>query len=80
MDINISIASIGWIRSLVVLITMIPISISGMGLREGSFIFILGTYGVGEETAFAYSLLIFAVTRIFPGLLGGLFELKNLTG
>ena len=74
ISLDVSIVSIGWIRSLVVLVTMIPISISGMGLREGSFIILLGTYGISEDNAFAYSLLVFTVTRIFPGLLGGLFE------
>jgi len=78
IDLNISLVTIGWIRSLVMLVTMIPISISGMGLREGAFIILLGTYGISEDSAFAYSLLVFAVTRIVPGLLGGLFEARTL--
>ncbi len=78
IDIDISIITIAWIRSLVVLVTMIPISISGMGLREASFIILLGTFGVSDSSAFAYSILVFAVTRIVPGLLGGLFEARAL--
>lgn len=78
VELDISLVTIGWIRSVVVLVTMIPVSISGMGLREGSFILLLGTYGVNESSAFAYSLLVFAVTRIVPGLIGGLFESRNL--
>ncbi len=78
IDLDVSFVSIGWIRSVVVLITMIPISISGMGLREGAFILLLGAFGVSNGSAFAYSILVFAVTRIVPGLLGGLFEARTL--
>ena len=78
IGIDISIVTIAWIRSLVVLVTMIPISISGMGLREASFIVFLSSFGVSDSSAFAYSVLVFAVTRIVPGLLGGLFEARAL--
>ena len=77
IDLDVPFVSIGWIRSVVVLVTMIPISISGMGLREGAFILLLGAFGVSDGSAFAYSLLVFAVTRIVPGLLGGLFEARK---
>jgi len=78
IDLDVPFVSIGWIRSVVILVTMIPISISGMGLREGAFILLLGAFGVSDGSAFAYSLLVFAVTRIVPGLLGGLFEARTL--
>ena len=78
INLNIPLVTIGWIRSLVMLVTIIPISISGMGLREGSFIILLGAYGISEDSAFAYSILVFAITRIFTGLLGGLFEARAL--
>lgn len=78
LDLDVSFVSIGWIRSVVVLITIIPITISGLGLREVSFILLLGAFGVSDSNAFAYSLLVFAVTRIVPGLLGGLFEARAL--
>lgn len=77
ISLDVPFVSIGWIRSVVVLVTMIPISISGMGLREGSFIILLSTYGISEDSAFAYSIIVFAVTRVLPGLLGGLFETRN---
>ena len=77
LDLDISLSTIGWIRSVVILITIIPITISGMGLREVSFILLLGAFGVSSSSAFAYSILVFFVTRIVPGLLGGLFEAKT---
>ena len=78
IDLSVPFVSIGWIRSVVVLVTMIPISISGMGLREGSFMLLLGAFGISDNSAFAYSLLVFAVTRIIPGLLGGLLETRKI--
>jgi len=78
IDLDVPFVSIGWIRSVVVLITMIPISISGMGLREVSFLVLLGAFGVSDNSAFAYSIIVFALTRVLPGILGGLFEAKML--
>jgi len=78
IDLNVPLVSIGWIRSVVVLVTMIPISISGMGLREGSFMLLLGVFGVSNNSAFAYSIIVFVVTRVLPGLLGGLFESRKI--
>lgn len=77
IDLYVPLLSIGWIRSVVVLVTLIPISISGMGLREGSFILLLGSFGVSDSSAFAYSILVFAVTRVVPSLLGGLLEART---
>src|SRR3989304_7001163 len=74
LNIYISFLAIGWIRCSVVLITMIPITVSGIGLREGSLLLLLKTYGIGEEEALAFSLLIFAVTIVMIGLIGGVIE------
>ena len=38
-----------------------PITINGLGFREGAWVWVLGLYGVGGERAFAYALLILAV-------------------
>ena len=74
---NISFVSLGWIRSGLILATMIPISISGLGLREAGALLLLGAYG-GDE-ALAFSLLVFAVTVLFFALLGGAIEVWRLT-
>lgn len=60
------------------LITMIPVSINGLGLREGAFVFLFSTAGMPKETAMAISLLWLAQTLVL-GLAGGvlfLFEGK----
>lgn len=62
-----------WIRSLVLLIQLVPLSISGLGLREGALVFLLPNYGVADETALCFSLILFSYTLLF-GLLGGVLE------
>jgi glycosyltransferase 2 family protein len=55
---------------------MLPLSVSGFGLREGSLIFMLGPYGVPASAAVALSLLFFS-RRLALGGLGLLFEIKD---
>ncbi len=74
LGIDISFIAMGWIRSAVVFVTLIPISISGLGLREVSLIFLLKSYGIREDEALALSLLVFAVTVIMTGFIGGFLE------
>jgi uncharacterized protein (TIRG00374 family) len=74
LNLNLSLVSVGWVRSAVILIAMIPISISGIGLREGAMIVLLQQYGLTGDQAIAYSLLIFTTTILAPGISGGILE------
>jgi hypothetical protein len=67
-----SIVSLGWIRSAMILTGMVPITIAGLGVREGASLVLLAPYGVSGEQAVAFSLLVFAITALLPGLLGGI--------
>ncbi len=62
-----------WIRSLVLLIQLVPASISGLGLREGALVVLLPYYGVAPVDALCFSLIIFGYTLFFSAL-GGLVE------
>ena len=44
---------------LIILISMIPVSISGIGIREGAFVFFLGTAGIPPDKAMTLSILWF---------------------
>jgi hypothetical protein len=57
---------------LIILISMIPISISGLGVREGAFVLFFGFIGVSPEAAAAISLSWFI--SISLGSLIGLIE------
>ncbi|MCK4543883.1 MAG: flippase-like domain-containing protein [Spirochaetales bacterium] len=49
---------------------MLPVSINGLGVREGSFVLLFGTVGMTKEMAMAISILWF-VQNIGLGLIGG---------
>ncbi|MBZ0220331.1 MAG: flippase-like domain-containing protein [Candidatus Methylomirabilis sp.] len=51
-------------------ISMLPISLSGLGIREGAFIFLFTMIGASKEQAIALSLLWFA-TGVFVSVIGG---------
>ncbi|WP_244232734.1 lysylphosphatidylglycerol synthase transmembrane domain-containing protein [Methylacidiphilum caldifontis] len=58
----------------ITLVVSLPISISGLGVREGSVILLLSPYGISPELALGFSLLSFTI-GVFWSLVGGLFFL-----
>jgi glycosyltransferase 2 family protein len=55
----------------------IPISLNGLGLREGGYIFLLGLIGIDSENGIAFGLLLFLIVAA-DSLIGGiLFLLKR---
>jgi glycosyltransferase 2 family protein len=56
---------------LLFLVTMIPVTVNGLGVRESFFVFFLDRFGVPADSAFAAGFLFFAVT-IATALPGGL--------
>jgi uncharacterized membrane protein YbhN (UPF0104 family) len=59
---------------LVSLMTALPISLNGVGVREGGLVWVLAPYGVSEAQGIALGLLWFSVT-VATGLIGGLVYL-----
>lgn len=57
---------------IIILFSMIPLSISGMGLREGAFVFLLGIIGIPPDAAIALSLAWFL--SVFVAGIWGLIE------
>lgn len=79
MDVSIPfVAQVGFI-SLISILTMIPISINGLGVREGAYVFLFSTLGVAESVSLAVSLMFFMLVLIGTSI-GGiiwLFEKRN---
>lgn len=68
-------ASFYWILvPMVSLLTMLPVSVNGMGVREVSMALLLAPMGAGKEVAVPLALLWFAVTALVS-LTGGLVYL-----
>jgi hypothetical protein len=76
LNINIDFITIGWIRSVIIIFTTLPISFSGIGVREGGFMILLAPYGVPNEKSLALAFLVFA-TVLFLAVIGGLYEAKK---
>jgi hypothetical protein len=62
-----------WIFAVVSLAVLLPLSLGGLGIREGAFVAVLGLLKVPSESALALSLTIFT-SQLATALLGGLVE------
>lgn len=76
LGININFADWCWIFGVISLVVFLPITIGGIGLREGGFVILLGQLGVPGEKALALSLSIFGL-HIIGAIAGGVIEMKN---
>ncbi len=56
---------------------LVPISVSGLGVREGFAVYFFNFYGVSAAHAVATSLFIFTVNTIFPALVGAYYIYRN---
>lgn len=74
LGLSVSPLSMGWVRSVVTVLTLLPISIGGVGVREGALVLTLQTLDVPAHDALALSILVFATTILAPGLAGGVVE------
>ncbi len=64
---------------LIWVITTVPISIGGLGVRENAFAFFFTQAGVSTPLALALSLLYFSC-RVISGVIGGLIFLVSMIG
>lgn len=61
---------------IITVVSMIPISLSGFGIREYGFLLLFGNFGVSKEKAVGLSLMWF-LTMIITGFIGMLFYLNK---
>lgn len=75
IDLNIYLAFADWcwIFALVSIALLLPLTIAGIGIREGTFISLLGMLGVPIEQALALSLCVFGL-NIVMGIVGGIMD------
>ena len=52
----------------------IPVSLNGLGLREGGYIYLLAVIGIGTEKSIAFGLLLFLIVAL-DSLIGGVLFL-----
>jgi glycosyltransferase 2 family protein len=78
LQLDLSLATIGWTRAAAMLAALLPISVAGLGVREGVLVLLLTPYAVPAPDALAFGLLAFAVTVLAPGIAGALIEVDRL--
>lgn len=61
LDIDLSFFDVSIISILVAIVTLLPISVAGLGTREAAVIYLFSLFGLNKETALLFSLLVFTV-------------------
>lgn len=78
LDINISFPELAVLYSVCAVLISIPVSINGIGVREGVFIFAFSFWGISQERALAFSFLSFSSIIALSILGGSVFVVENL--
>lgn len=77
VNIHVDFATIAWVRSIVLLLALLPISVSGFGIQEGSLIFFLGQFGFPTPSVLVFSFLLH-LRKFIGGAIGGLIQAGEL--
>ncbi|MFO7685974.1 MAG: lysylphosphatidylglycerol synthase transmembrane domain-containing protein [Desulfobacterales bacterium] len=76
LGLDLTLVSIGWLRACTVLLTTVPLTPSGLGIREFSLVFLLLPFGVTAHEAVAFSLLQFG-GMLLVVVLGAFLEARR---
>lgn len=79
VGINLPILVIIWVKSIIVIARQLPISISGLGVRESILVGALSLFGVPEAVAFSLGILRFTNIIIY-GLIGAGYQISLTFG
>ena len=70
LSIEVELATIGWVRSVLALALMLPISVGGFGVRELTLLTLLAPYGVSAAEALMLAVLIL-IRELVTAAIGG---------
>ena len=76
LDLPFGFAEIGWMRSTVFLLTTLPITVGGLGVREAGFAALLHGHGIDGPTAVAFPLILLGIQLVIGGF-GGIVEFSR---
>jgi uncharacterized membrane protein YbhN (UPF0104 family) len=74
LDLNLPFSFAVIVYPLVGTFSAIPISLNGLGLREGGYIFLLAVIGISSEKGIAFGILLFLIVAV-DSLIGGVLFL-----
>lgn len=64
---------------IIYILAMVPVSISGLGIREGFFVYFYGLIGVDPAIAVTVSLVNYLILSVTPAVIGGFISLFSNT-
>ena len=73
LGIDIALPVLVWIVAAVSLINLLPVSVGGLGVREGAYVLLLSQNGVPVSSGLALALVVFGII-VLQGLAGGALE------
>ncbi len=73
----ISIKTAALTQPVIMLLNILPITVAGLGVREGAAILLLTHFGIAAPAAFASAFLLFLLNTALPGLAGMLLLLHR---
>ncbi|MDE3076221.1 MAG: flippase-like domain-containing protein [Chloroflexota bacterium] len=79
VGVNISLVDVWWVVAAISALVTIPLTVSGLGIREGANVIVLGQLGVPASRALAVSLLALALTILWSAP-GGLLQFFGSAG
>ena len=77
LDLDVPFVALLGVVPLVYLATVLPISLGGLGVREGTLAFLLARYGVAASDAITLSFLVY-LNRVLVGSIGGGMQLLGV--
>lgn len=78
IGLDLGLLEIAWVRSASQIVGLLPVTVGGLGLREGTTVLLLALFHVAAADALALSLLAFLVTVLGVGVVGGTWEAARL--
>ncbi|MFH1114672.1 MAG: lysylphosphatidylglycerol synthase transmembrane domain-containing protein [Pseudomonadota bacterium] len=70
VHLHISFVDMILVMSVTSLVSLIPVSVAGIGVRDASLVILLGKIGAGDSQALAFSLMVLVASYIGGGLIG----------
>jgi len=80
MSLPVPFSMYAWLVPMMLLVNLLPISVSGLGTREAVFVFFLSPNGIAQETALCLSLLVFSQGFILALVSSLLLALQGNSG
>lgn len=79
LGLSIPLLSLVWIYAAVIVIRQVPITIGGLGVREGFLVLALAPYGISAESSVSLGLVLFT-NAVMWGLIGGAYQIALTLG